>query len=101
MYSEVTVKVWGILKKKRKGCGGKDGLWMFRSRPRERNDHTAYVRSREGTCGRFVPGTKLPSDFRALERTEWRERVTIIVRRCVLTASNKRILYCIVLYCSE
>ena len=29
-------------------------------RSRERNDHTVNVRSRERTCGRFVPGTKLP-----------------------------------------
>ena len=29
---------------------------------------TVNVRSRERTCGRFVPGTKLPSNFRALER---------------------------------
>jgi len=29
-------------------------------RSRERNDHSEYVRSRERTCGRFVPGTKLP-----------------------------------------
>ena len=28
---------------------------------------TVNVRSRERTCGRFVPGTKLPN-FRALER---------------------------------
>ena len=39
-------------------------------RSRERNDHTVNVRSRERKCGRFVPGTKLPSpsNFRALER---------------------------------
>jgi len=49
---------------------------LFRSR--ERNDHTVNVRSRERTCGRFVPGRKLPSNFRALERiTEYRKGVTI------------------------
>jgi len=72
---------------------------MFRSRPRERNDHTAYVRSRERTCGRtcertcgrFVPGTKLPSDFRALERTEWRERVTICNKLKMIFADRKRL----------
>ena len=41
-------------------------------RSQERNDHTVNVRSRERTCARFVPGTKLPiyiySNFRALER---------------------------------
>ena len=49
-------------------------------RSRERNDHTVNVRSRERTCGRFVPGTKLPSaygNFRALQRTECRKGVTI------------------------
>jgi len=29
-------------------------------RSRERNDQSEYVRSLERTCGRFVPGTKLP-----------------------------------------
>ena len=29
-------------------------------RSRELNEHTVNVRSRERTCGRFVPGTKLP-----------------------------------------
>jgi len=44
----------------------------------ERNDHTVNVRSRQRTCGRVVPGTKLPSNFRALERiTECRKGVTI------------------------
>jgi len=43
-----------------------------------RNDHTVNVRSRQRTCGRVVPGTKLPSNFRALERiTECRKGVTI------------------------
>jgi len=46
-------------------------------RSRQRNDHTVNVRSREQTCGRFVSGTKLPSNFHALERiTECRKRVT-------------------------
>ena len=32
-------------------------------------------------CGRFVPGTKLPSNFRALERiTECRKGVTIYMQ---------------------
>jgi len=35
---------------------------QFRSR--ERNDHTVNIGSRERKCGRFVTGTKLPSNIR-------------------------------------
>jgi len=76
-------------------CRGKWGLWMFRS----------HALSSPGTkrphSERSFPGTNVwtfrsrnetaYSDFRALERTEWRERVTICNKLKMIFADRKRL----------
>ena len=60
---------------------GRFVLMHFRSR--ERNDHTVNVRSRERTCGRFVPGTKLPYIWNSLRNS--------VVYACTVNAFKARL----------
>jgi len=76
-------------------CRGKWGLWMFRSHA------LSFPGTKRPHSERSFPGTKVwtfrsrnetaYSDFRALEWTEWRERVTICNKLKMIFADRKRL----------